>query len=74
MLNLLFALPNVFFYCLTGKLGQAYPQVGSGMQTMSLSLGTMLSALLLPAVGIGTLLGNGGTLVVAAALREADSL
>jgi SAM-dependent methyltransferase len=73
-LNLLFALPNVFFYCLTGKLGQACRRVGSGLQTMSLSLGTMLSGLLIPAVGIGTLLRHGGTLVVAAGLSEADSL
>ncbi len=69
-LNLLLPVPNIFFNWLTGKLGKAHGEAGSGIQTMSIVLGITLSVLFLPAVIVGTLLGRGGTLVTAAALTR----
>lgn len=68
MLNLFSPVPNIFFYWLTGKLSTARKEVGSGLKTMSIVLGTALCILLLPAVLGGSLLRHGGTLVIAAAL------
>jgi SAM-dependent methyltransferase len=65
-LNTLFPVPNVFLDSLMGKPRKA----GFAITAASVVIGSILSALFLPAVPAGTLVHRGGTLVVAAARTE----
>ena len=61
-LNSLSSVPNVFFYSLTGRPTHA----DTVAEMVNVGLGLVLSGLSVPAVALGTLSHNGGTLVIAA--------
>ena len=61
-LNALLPDPNIFFYALTHRRTEA----GLSEVALSHALGPALLAAAVPAVAVGTALGRGGTLVVAA--------
>jgi len=61
-LNLLMARPNAFHHCLTGK----HRDLGTGEKLLACAIGTLLTVLSVPGLALGTLLGRGGTLIVAA--------
>jgi len=65
-LNLLMSPPNVFFDSLRGGEGKA----GRFTRYYGFTIGTLLSALSLPVLAMGTLLGRGGTLIAMATHRE----
>jgi len=65
-LNHIMPYPNVYFDCLTGK-GKRY---GKLITTYGCVVGSLLTLLSLPAVALGTLCGQGGTLVVVACLKQ----
>ena len=56
--------PNLYFDCLTGK-GKRY---GKLITVYGYVVGSFLTLLSLPAVALGTLCGQGGTLVAEASL------
>jgi len=58
--------PNLFFDILTGRKGK----VGVSTSSVALILGSLLSLLSLPLLTAGTLLGRGGSLIVAARRSE----
>lgn len=61
-LNCIMPIPNVFFDFLTGKQNKQ----GKWITASSLVLGSALTVLAVPFVAAGTLVGRGGTIVVAA--------
>jgi len=61
-LNLLFPVPNSFFFAMTGR----HPNTGKFTAMASVALGLVLSVLALPVVVLGTVLRRGGTLVMLA--------
>jgi Methylase involved in ubiquinone/menaquinone biosynthesis len=61
-LNCFLAVPNVFFYLLTGKQGN----FSTLLKISSFAFGLILTALSLPAVAAGTLFGRGGTMITVA--------
>jgi len=65
-LNFIMPYPNVYFDCLTGK-GKGY---GKLITAYGCFVGSFLTLLSLPAVALGTLSGQGGTLVVVASLKH----
>jgi hypothetical protein len=58
--------PNVYFNCLTGK----EERYGKLIAVYGYVIGSFLTLLSLPAVALGTLCGQGGTLVVVACLKH----
>ncbi len=61
-LNYLMPYPNVFFDTLTGKRSDR----GGAVTAAGFALGSLLTALALPLLVVGTLMKRGGTLIVAA--------
>ena len=62
ILNCIMPYPNVYFDCLTGK-GKRYGRLNT---LYGFAIGSFLTLLSLPVVALGTLCGQGGTLVVEA--------
>jgi SAM-dependent methyltransferase len=65
-LNRIMPYANVYFDCLTGK-GKRY---GKLITMYGCVVGSLMTLLFLPAVALGTLCGQGGTLVVVACLKH----
>ena len=65
-LNCIMPYPNVYFNCLTGK----EERYGKLIAVYGYVIGSFLTLLSLPAVALGTLCGQGGTLVVVASLKH----
>jgi SAM-dependent methyltransferase len=68
-LNALMPAPNVFYRIIVGKRAG----IGNGSILMNSVLGTLFSALTVPAVWLGTVSSRGGTLIVAARRRNSQT-